>query len=116
MPASVYFRLDRDVTPIRDHVLAFNMEKGERKTKGGIMLLDDNGTNSGIRPRWCQVYKVGHENQDIEPGDWILVEHGRWTYGVDLTLDENGEEREIYLQRIDNDGILLVQKERPDID
>lgn len=115
MPASVYFKLDRDVTPLSDHVLIFNMEKGDKLTKGGILIADDNGKDRGIRPRWCQVYKAGANVDYVKDGDWILVEHGRWTFGVETTLTkEDGTKEEIYLQRVDTDGIMLVQEERPD--
>jgi co-chaperonin GroES (HSP10) len=114
MPANVYFKLDRDVSPLSDHVLVFNMEKGDRLTKGGILIPDDNGKDRGIRPRWCQVYKVGSKVDYVNAGEWILVEHGRWTFGVDVTLtNEDGTKQEIYLQRVDTDAILAVQEDKP---
>lgn len=115
MPASEYFRLDRDVTPLKDHVLIYNMEKGERISKGGIIIGDDNGKDVGIRPRWCQVYKVGSNVDFLKEGEWILVSHGRWTYGVPLDLtDEEGNKKEIYIQRVDVDEILLAQDDQPE--
>lgn len=109
MPANVYFKLDRDVSPLKDHILVHNMEQGERLTKGGILIPDDNGKNSGIRPRWCQVYKVGSNVDYVREGEWILVEHGRWTFGVPVEFDG----KEFYLQRVDVDAILLAQAEKP---
>lgn len=109
MPAMNYFRLDRDVSPLKDHILVYNMEKGEKITRGGIILSDDNGKDRGIRPRWCQVYKVGSNIDYVSAGEWILVEHGRWTYGVPVELDGN----EFYIQRVDTDAILLAQAEKP---
>jgi len=93
----------------RETILAKTMERGERKSAGGIVIPDDNGTDSGIRPRWCQVYDVGVESEfkdDIRSGDWILVAHGRWTNGVDV----DGET----IWKIDPDGILLQSDEEPD--
>lgn len=114
MPAPVYFRLDRDISPLKDHILVFNMEKGEKVSKGGIILRDDNGKDTGIRPRWCQVYKVGSNVDYVKEGEWILVSHGRWTYGVPLDLkDEHGNIHEVYVQRVDVDEILLAQEEKP---
>ena len=109
MPANVYFKLDRDVSPLKDHILVHNMEQGEKLTKGGILIPDDNGKNSGIRPRWCQVYKVGANIDYVKEGEWILVEHGRWTFGIPMELDGT----EFYIQRVDVDGILLAQPEKP---
>jgi co-chaperonin GroES (HSP10) len=109
MPAYNSFRLDRDVSPLKDHILVYNMEKGEKITRGGIILGDDNGKDRGIRPRWCQVYKVGANIDYVSANEWILVEHGRWTYGVPVELDGN----EFYIQRVDTDAILLAQSEKP---
>ncbi len=110
MPANVYFRLDRDVSPLRDHILIYNMEQGDKLTKGGILIPDDNGKDRGIRPRWAQVYKVGSNIDYVSAGEWILIEHGRWTYGVPVELD--GVEH--YIQRVDTDAILIAQAEKPD--
>ena len=93
----------------RETILAKTMEKGERKSAGGIVIPDDDGKDSGIRPRWCQVHDVGSASEfkdEISEGDWILVAHGRWTQGVDF----NGET----LWKIDPDGILLHSDEYPD--
>ena len=109
MPANVYFRLEEDVRPLKDHVLVYNMEQGDKLTRGGIIIKDDNGTNRGIRPRWCQVYKKGANIDYLENNDWILVEHGRWTFGIPMSLDGV----EYYIQRVDTDAILLVQSEKP---
>ncbi|MNK54718.1 Chaperonin 10 Kd subunit [compost metagenome] len=113
MPANVYYRLDRDVSPLKDHILIHNMEQGDKLTKSGIIITDDNGTNRGIRPRWAQVYKVGSNIDYVKEGEWILIEHGRWTFGVPMELTDGEETREIYLQRVDVEGILGVSSEKP---
>lgn len=113
MPASVYFELEQDVSPLPDHILVYNMEKGERITKGGIILRDDNGKDEGIRPRWCQVYKAGANIDYVRNGEWILVEHGRWTYGVKVR-PKGAEGEEVYLQRVDVDAILGVSETKPE--
>lgn len=64
-------------------VLVHDMQKGERKI-GGIVLLNDNGKSEGIRPRWCQVYSVGTGVTAVKEGEWILVAHGRWTRAVEI--------------------------------
>ena len=72
--------------PIKDGVILTNLERGERKSAGGIVILDDDGKDSGIRPRWAQVYAVGPEQKDVKVGEWILMQHGRWTTGADIKL------------------------------
>ena len=59
-------------------VLVTDLERGSRIVNG-IILPDDNGKSEGIRPRWGKVYSVGNDITDIVPGQWILIENGRWT-------------------------------------
>lgn len=101
-----------DISPLRNHVLIYNMEKGERITRG-IIIADDNGKDRGIRPRWAQVYKVGSEVDMVSPGEWVFIEHGRWTHGVEVIKSES--EEPLYVQRADVDAILLVSDERPEV-
>lgn len=93
-------------------VIVRNMDKGEKTSNGGILLLDDNGKQSGIHPRWSQVYKVGENVTDLEPGDWILVEHGRWSYGFN-EINEEGEEEQFWIVDYPN-KVLMKSKYRPD--
>ena len=107
------YKLSADsLEPLRDAVIVKDMSFDMRQTSAGIVLLNDNGTGLGIRPRWAQVYAVGPEQQDVRPGDWICVAHGRWTRGIEI--DDNGTERTI--RRIDPGDILLVSDEQPQDD
>ena len=100
------------VKPIRDHILVEEMNFGERKTRSGIILPGDDGDLRGIRPRWAKVYAVGHEQEDIKEGQYILVTHGRWTRGVDVTY----EGKTITIRRVDNKDVLLVSDEHPGVE
>lgn len=102
----------KDLFPLRDHVIATDMDFSGRKLSTGIVLLGDDGTTAGIRPRWCKVFRVGPEQKDVKIGQWILVEHGRWTRG--LKIEMAGEE--IIVRRIDTAAIIGVQDEVPDDD
>lgn len=114
MPAPVYFRLKNDVDPLSNDILVYNMERGSRVTQSGIILNDDNGKEHGIRPRWCQVYKVGKNIDWVKPGEWLLVDHGRWTYAVPYDREyEDGTVETIHLQKIDPEAILVVSDEPP---
>jgi len=95
--------------PLNDSVVVSDMTFDERITTGGIVLLNDNGKGTGIRPRWAQVYAVGPEQQDVAVGQWICVAHGRWTRGIDVE-DEFGKQT---LRRVDPKDILLVSDEQP---
>lgn len=100
-----------DISPLKGHILVSDMEKGDRLSRGGIIITDDNGQNRGIRPRWAKVYKVGSDIDFIEPGEWVLMEHGRWTHGVEMITPD----QTLYIQRIDVDAILLVADENPEL-
>ena len=93
----------QSLRPLNDSVVVADMVFDERITTGGIVLLNDNGKGTGIRPRWAQVYAVGPEQQDVKVGDWILIAHGRWTRGIDIE-DETGKHT---LRRVDPNDILL---------
>ena len=95
---------------IGDRVLVTNMYFGEQKTKGGLILRDDDGTTRGIYPRWGKVYSKGPQNKDeFNEGDWILVEHGRWTRGIALETDDG----DIEVRMVDAECILGYSKEKP---
>ena len=100
--------------PIKDRVLAYDMNFGERTTKGGIIITSDDGQERGIRSRWCRVYAKGPDNKDeYEVGDWIYVDHGRWSRGVILDEPELGK---IEVRLVDTKDVLLMSKEKPDDD
>jgi co-chaperonin GroES (HSP10) len=98
--------------PLKDSVIVSDMIFDARITTGGIILPNDNGKSTGIRPRWGQVYAVGPEQQDVTPGQWICIEHGRWTRGIDVE-DENGK---ITLRRVDPKDIMMISDDRPNDD
>lgn len=77
--------------PLKNHVFVSNLDHGMRKTIHGIILPDDNMKESGIRARWGQVFAIGPEVDDLAVGDWVLVEHARWTNGIDLALPDGTE-------------------------
>jgi len=97
--------------PIGDRVIVSNMYFGEQTTKGGIIITNDDGNVRGIYPRWGKVYAKGPRNKDeYQIGDWVLVEHGRWTRSV--SMENNGEELE--LRMVETESILAYSKEKPD--
>ena len=97
---------------LHDHVIVSEMTFDQRITSGGLILLNDNGTTLGIRPRWGQVYAVGSEQKDVQVGQWICVAHGRWTRGLDIE-DETGLRT---IRRIDPEDILLISDTQPQDD
>jgi len=78
--------MSESLRPLRDKVILTNLERGERLSHGGIFILDDDGKDAGIRSRWAQVYAIGPDQKDVAVGDWVLMQHGRWTVGADIKL------------------------------
>jgi co-chaperonin GroES (HSP10) len=75
-------------TPLKNNVFVTALDSGERRSAGGIIIPDDNMKERGIRPRWGMIYAVGPDVDDLQPGDWVYVEHGRWTNGIDFDLPD----------------------------
>ena len=98
------------IVPIRDKVLVSDMNFDSQKTFSGIIIPSDNGKVQGIHPRWAKVWAVGNEQKEVKVGEWVLVEHGRWTRGIEHEL-ENGDVVE--LRMVDNAAILMSADEPP---
>ena len=103
----------QSLRPLKDTVLVTDMVFKERKLNSGLILLNDNGTTAGIRPRWGRIYAVGPEQKDYSVGDWICVAHGRWTRGVEI---EDSEGTVVTIRKVDPKDILLISDEQPSDD
>jgi co-chaperonin GroES (HSP10) len=103
----------QSLRPLKNTVLVTDMVFKERKLNSGLILLNDNGTTAGIRPRWGRIYAVGPEQKDYSVGDWICVAHGRWTRGVEI---EDAEGTVVTIRKVDPKDILLISDEQPSDD
>ena len=104
------YTVDHDITPLKKRVLVSDMHFGERKSAGGIILMDDDGSAEGIHPRWAKVYAIGKEQEDVEVGQWLMIAHGRWSRAFKVKKD--GVELEVRM--IDENDILLVSDTEPE--
>ena len=102
--------LDGEIKPLKNNIIVTDMSFEARQLSSGIVLLGDDGKTDGIRPRWARVYAVGPEQQDVRVGQWVLVEHGRWSRGLKIVKD--GEE--IVIRRADPEAIIFVSNDQPD--
>jgi hypothetical protein len=98
------------IRAIHDHIIVRDMSFEGRQLASGIVLLGDDGKTDGIRPRWARVYAIGPEQEDIQIGQWVLIEHGRWTRGLKVAIE--GEE--FVIRRADPAGIIFAQDEEPE--
>ena len=105
------YTVDYDITPLKKRVLVSDMHFGERKSAGGIILMDDDGSEGGIHPRWAKVYAIGDQQEDVKVGEWVMVSHGRWSRG--FKVKKNGVELEVRM--IDENDILLVSDDEPEV-
>ncbi len=107
--SSVYDVRHIKIRALHDDVIVKDMDFGEQVTAGGIVIQSDDAKVHGIKPRWAQVYKVGPEQKDVLPGQWILIEHGRWTRKIKIDDGEGAKE----IQKVEVKSILAVADEKP---
>jgi len=97
---------------IGNRVLVTDMHFGEQKTASGLIIKSDDGQTRGIYPRWAKVYDKGPDNKDeYKVGDWILIEHGRWTRAMKVETDDNGE---VEVRMVETESVLAYSDEKPD--
>lgn len=116
MSMNKLYKITGEIVPLDDDILVTDMETGVHVLASGLILGDDNGKSRGIRPRWCKVFRIGKNVTDVKEGEWILMEHGRWTYRQVVEIEIDGETREIHLQKIDPEAIMVVTDEKPEND
>jgi co-chaperonin GroES (HSP10) len=98
------------VRALSKDVLVIDMDMGEMKTSSGIVIQSDNGKAHGVKPRWAKVYKIGTEvDLDLKVGQWILIEHSRWTRKI--TIDDGDSVKEF--QKVELKSIMAVADEKP---
>jgi co-chaperonin GroES (HSP10) len=96
--------------PLHNNVLVRDMSFESRKLQSGILLLGDDGKTDGIRARWARVYAVGPDQKTITPGQWVMIEHGRWSRGLEVEIGED----KFTLRRVDPECIMFTSDEEPD--
>ena len=96
--------VENDIIPLKKRVLVSHMKFGEIKTKGGIIMPDDDGSDHGIHPRWAKVYAVGSQQKDVKVGEWVMVAHGRWSRAFKVKKQDT----ELEVRMIDENDILFV--------
>ena len=106
-----YNAIEGDLRAVGNRVLVSDMYFGEQKTASGIIIQDDDGTTRGVYPRWGKVYKKGPHNDDpYSEGDWVLVEHGRWTRGIKIGDGDN----ELEIRMVEAESILGWADKKPE--
>ncbi len=99
---------------IRDNILCTDGDFGDKVTASGLIVQSSIGKSEGIVPRWFRVFEVGDEIDWIQPGQWVYVEYGRWTEGIEVEderFDTENNKKKIW--KIDPKACLLVSDEAP---
>lgn len=96
--------------PIQEHILVRDMNFAEQYTASGIYIPSDDAKSEGVKPRWAKVFAIGPEQKDVKVGEWILVEHGRWTRGLEVEEDDGTK---FTIWRVDPTGIMMSSDEKP---
>ncbi len=102
--------IDGKICPLKNSIIVTDMSFEGRQLASGIVLLGDDGKTDGIRPRWAKVYAVGPEQHDVAVGQWVLVEHGRWSRGLKIIKDG----QETVIRRADPQAIIFVSDHEPE--
>jgi len=105
--------IEGTLTPLPDAILVYNLESTGERVQNGIIILDENAQGRGIHPRWAQVYAKGDNVTDVEVDDWILVDHGRWTRGINLVSEGQEEDDGVIVRMVDPNDIFGVSDEPP---
>lgn len=99
--------VNQDLEPVADVIVCVDADFGDQETQAGIIIKSNLAESQGITSRWMQVYKVGPEQTTVQPGQWVLVEYGRWTSA--FSVDGHDE-----AYRVDPEACLAVADEKPE--
>lgn len=101
--------MSKKVRAFGDRVLGImlNPPGTYKKSKAGLLIADKDMDATGIKPRWFEVYSVGENIDWLKEGQYVFVEHGRWTRGMDVDDD-------LKLYMLDNKDCMLVSDTLPD--
>lgn len=101
---------------IKDNILCTDGDFGDKVTASGLIVQSSIGKAEGIVPRWFRVFEVGSDIDWIQPGQWVYVEYGRWTEGIEVEderFDTENNKKKIW--KIDPNACLLVSDEEPNL-
>lgn len=70
---------------VKDHVIFQFVEKhlGNRfinEAHSGLLISSEDTYQTNL-PRWGRATHVGPDVTDVQPGDYIMIEPGKWTTG-----------------------------------
>ncbi len=101
---------------IRDNILCTDGDFGDKVTASGLIVQSTIGKSEGIVPRWFRVFEVGSDIEWIKPDQWVYVEYGRWTEGIEVQDDRfDTPENKKKIWKVDPNACLLVSDDEPNL-
>lgn len=101
------------IKALGDHIICVNADFGEQITESGLIIQSNIDQSQGITSRWFEVFEVGPKIDWLKPGNWVLVEYGRWTSHFQLE-DERLPTGRCKAWKVDPEGCLATADEKPD--
>jgi hypothetical protein len=101
---------------IKDNILCTDGDFGDKVTASGLIVQSTIGKSEGIVPRWFRVFEVGSDIDWVQPGQWVYVEYGRWTEGIEVEderFDTENNKKKIW--KVDPNACLLISDEEPNL-
>lgn len=99
------------IRALSDSILGTDADFGDQVTAGGIIIQDNSKKSQGITPRWFKVISVGNNIDWVTSGQWVLVQHGRWSDGIQLDSRDTQSDK---VWKLDPNGCLMVSDTKPD--
>jgi len=99
--------VNQDLDPVEDVIVCSDPDFGDQQTKAGIIIKSNIAESQGITSRWMKVHKVGPKVDVVKPGQWVLVEYGRWTNAFEVDGLKN-------MHRVDPKGCMAVSDQKPE--
>lgn len=97
----------------KDNILCTEGDFGDQVTGAGIIIKSTIGSTDGVVPRWFKVFEVGPKIDWLAPGQWVLVEYGRWTEALELKDDRFETDSKVdKVWKVDPKGCLAVSDEK----
>ena len=99
-----------------DTLYVERLEVGDRQTSSGIIIpMEDMRLNQRfIKPRWARVYKKADNITNVNVGDWVLLEHGKWSTALNI-IDNNKQVKLWYINEKNyKSGIIGIRQEEPE--
>jgi hypothetical protein len=99
------------IRAINDNIICTNADFGDQVTSAGLIIKSNLEKSQGITPRWFRVFEVGPDIQGLLPGEWVLVEYGRWTEAFELSDDRTDSPTRFW--KVDPKACLATSDEKP---